>query len=132
MKAEEQNSDKWNFFLEADALDRSKPYVGSLFGQRKGLLFSEVDLLEEADFLRCCSSEAMCQRMVERCRNENDNDKEIEPPMHFVCRRRDGQNNEGVHCGEDSVSCVSRLTKPDNSPYDYYSRVLALLPSVEA
>lgn len=46
----------------------------------------------------------MGKKTVERCRNENDNDEEVEPSMHFVRERSNGEDNESAQDDEDSVN----------------------------
>ena len=75
--------------------DGSQLRTGRLFGQRKGSGFSEVDLLNEANFHRRHLSEWVGRKAVERYR-EDDDDEEVEPSMHFVRERSDGQNEEGA------------------------------------
>ena len=78
--------------------------VGGLFGQRKDGLFPNVDVLNEANFHRCYLSEWVGQKAVECCRNENNGNEEVEPPMRFVHERCDWQNDEGTEKSEGSVN----------------------------
>ena len=107
-KTEERSGDRRNLVVGAEAGHRSELRVGSLFGQRKDLLFSQVNSLAEANFHQCRLSEWVGEKAVERDRNENDDDEEIQPPVHFVRKRSEGQYCQSAHQSEDSVNCASR------------------------
>jgi hypothetical protein len=74
----------------------------------------------------------MGPKTVERCRNENDDDEEVEPSVHFMRERSNGQNDESAQDGEDSVNYEVKVNQNWGGLSDHhYLPVLGPLPSTK-
>lgn len=82
--------------------------VRGLFGQRNGGPFSEVNVLNEANFHRCHLVKRMDKKAVECCRDEDDDNKEVQPSVQFMSERRDREKDEGAEASQGSVNYDSK------------------------